>query len=364
MKLDFIVGIEIRLSNNHTCRGRDGKPHPFYDICDELAGKYPKEFKFTGWHPHCRCIATTILKTEAEMEADDEAILRGKEPSDPGESENAVTELPDNFTRWVEENQDRIARATSLPYFLRDNESLIGNSDEGIAGTRLGNQLKSLLHHLTLKEDAAAEQAQTAFTQKQIKNHKIVSRAIGIEQGERMSFKDADSGNSNPHFSWLATALGIEDPYNTNCTIAVAAHELRLRGWNVTAMPFDINNPVMRKMFNGSLNAIWIDPATGMQPVPAFIDGKTVEKTMKRFESQTASVGRYHVRFNWDDGGGHVLCVDRLPSGELRFYDPQSNELNITDWINGINLDKGLRVTRVDNLLINPSTIAKIIQLR
>ena len=122
-QLDFIVGIEIHLSNNHTCRGMDGKPKPLYDICDELKGKYPKDFKFTGWHPHCRCIATTILKTEAEMEADNEAILRRKKPSDPDESENAVTELPDNFTRWVEENQDRIAQAKSLPYFLRDNET-------------------------------------------------------------------------------------------------------------------------------------------------------------------------------------------------------------------------------------------------
>ncbi len=47
-QLDFVVGIEIRLSNNHTCNGK-----PFHDICDELKGRYPKDFKFTGWHPLC-----------------------------------------------------------------------------------------------------------------------------------------------------------------------------------------------------------------------------------------------------------------------------------------------------------------------
>jgi hypothetical protein len=47
-KLDFVVGIEIRLSNNHTLNGK-----PFTDICDDLKGKYPKTFKFTGWHPLC-----------------------------------------------------------------------------------------------------------------------------------------------------------------------------------------------------------------------------------------------------------------------------------------------------------------------
>ncbi|MDR0682643.1 MAG: hypothetical protein LBG15_12490, partial [Dysgonamonadaceae bacterium] len=47
-QLDFVVGIEVRLSNNHTLNGK-----PFTDICDDLKGKYPKTFKFTGWHPLC-----------------------------------------------------------------------------------------------------------------------------------------------------------------------------------------------------------------------------------------------------------------------------------------------------------------------
>ena len=131
------MGIEVHLSNNHTCLGADGKAHPFYDICDELKGKYPKDFKFTGWHPHCRCIATTILKTREEMEADDEAILRGEQPSDPDASENAVTELPGNFTKWVEDNQERIDRAKSLPYFLMDNVDLIADGKASVAENRM-----------------------------------------------------------------------------------------------------------------------------------------------------------------------------------------------------------------------------------
>ncbi len=47
-QLDFVVGIEIGTSPTN---------HPQPDICDELAGVYPKQFKFTGWHPWCRCIA-------------------------------------------------------------------------------------------------------------------------------------------------------------------------------------------------------------------------------------------------------------------------------------------------------------------
>ena len=39
----------------------------FYDICDELAGEYPKEFKFVGWHSHCRCFVTAKLADYDEM---------------------------------------------------------------------------------------------------------------------------------------------------------------------------------------------------------------------------------------------------------------------------------------------------------
>lgn len=127
-ELDFVVGVEINLSENHTCLGADGKPHRFHDICDDLKGKYPKTFKFTGWHPHCRCFATPILKTEEEFDADTGRILNGEEPTEG--SENEVSELPDEFKSWLQENKGRIDAATargSLPYFIKDNESLVGS---------------------------------------------------------------------------------------------------------------------------------------------------------------------------------------------------------------------------------------------
>lgn len=42
-QFDFILGYKIKLSGSH----------PRYDICDDLAGDYPKDFKFVGWHPNC-----------------------------------------------------------------------------------------------------------------------------------------------------------------------------------------------------------------------------------------------------------------------------------------------------------------------
>jgi len=114
-QLDFVVGIQIEPSKTN---------HPIPDICDDLAGKYPKDFKWTGWHPHCRCHALSILKTMDELAADAKRILNGKEPTEG--SVNEVTDLPDCFKGWVNDNADRIAFARSngtLPYFLKDNES-------------------------------------------------------------------------------------------------------------------------------------------------------------------------------------------------------------------------------------------------
>ena len=97
----FIKGIVIKVSkSNHVP-----------DICDELAGIYPKDFKFLGWHPFCRCHAETILPTEEELAAWD-----GKTPL-----AGTVKDVPKQFKQWVQTNASRIAKAKTMPYFLKDN---------------------------------------------------------------------------------------------------------------------------------------------------------------------------------------------------------------------------------------------------
>lgn len=126
-QMDFVVGIEIKLSNNHTLNGA-----PFTDICDTLAGRYPKDFKFTGWHPLCRCHVVTVLKTEDEMAEDTQRILAGQQPKKG--SVNAVRDVPAAFKGWVEEHANRIEMGGNLPYFLKDNRKRV-DSILGIAAT-------------------------------------------------------------------------------------------------------------------------------------------------------------------------------------------------------------------------------------
>ena len=134
--LDFVVGMRIVLSNNHTLNGE-----PFEDICDQLSaplgskatsgrGCYPKDFKFTGWHPLCRCHTESILKTREEMAADNARILAG-EPVSP-RSVNTVDDVPKEFKDWVENNTSRIVRANQLPYFMTDNTKYVSSIMQGV----------------------------------------------------------------------------------------------------------------------------------------------------------------------------------------------------------------------------------------
>ena len=112
--MDFVVGFEVKLSNNH----------PVSDICDDLKGKYPKDFLFRGWHPHCRCHVVSILATDKEFSDLEDKLLNG-ESTTGFTSQNEVNNLPQNFTQWVSDNEDKIANSKSLPYFLEDNKNFI-----------------------------------------------------------------------------------------------------------------------------------------------------------------------------------------------------------------------------------------------
>ena len=109
--LPFVLGIEIHISNNH----------PTEDICDIFDGKrFPKDFKFTGWHPWCRCYAVSVLASQEEMDAYTKAIINGEDVSG-WKFKGQIDKMPKEFNKWMKDNEARIANATSMPYFIKDN---------------------------------------------------------------------------------------------------------------------------------------------------------------------------------------------------------------------------------------------------
>ena len=218
--LDFVVGIQIEPSKtNHTP-----------DICDDLAGRYPKDFKWTGWHPHCRCHALTILKTEKEMEADTERILNGEEPLQG--SVNEVKDVPQVFKDWAADNDERLQNASSVPYFISDNPKYTGVQPHygavgAVTGTKLGRTATKAAFKIYENMPAPTLTAEVTA------NTEAIAKDLGIKgKPKPMTFLEANEGRGN--VSW---GNGYE--FSTNCQSVVAVHEARLRGLPVTALGYD-----------------------------------------------------------------------------------------------------------------------------
>lgn len=341
--MDFVVGIEIHLSNNH----------PFHDICDDLKGSYPKDFKFTGWHPHCRCNATSILKTEAEMDADTQKILNG-EPVDE-ESVNTVKDVPQAFKDWLADNDDRLQNASSVPYFISDNPKYTGVQPHygavgAVTGTKLGRTATKAA--IRAYENIPAPTLTKAVTD----NTADIAKGFGIKTTPKpMTFLEADEGRSN--VSW-----GKGDEYASNCQAAVAVHEARLRGLNVTALGYDGTKGSVSYDLGEHFENIWQSPKTGKTPSPTIIRDKSFDDMLERLNKNTEATGRYHIGINMPSNNGHVITAERLSDGKMIFYDAQDGAfLKLEEYA-----DRGVEyfdVLKVDKLLLRGEIFTKIARL-
>ena len=142
-QMDFVVGYEIKLSAKHPC----------HDVCDDLAGKYPKDFKWTGWHPNDMCYLVPILNTEEEFW------------SDSSTSVNEVKDVPEGFKKWVDKNIYRIEKAEArgtLPYFVKDNKAYVDNIRKDVVVKILKSNTNSLPKE-TLKEIGELEKRGVSY---------------------------------------------------------------------------------------------------------------------------------------------------------------------------------------------------------
>ena len=352
-QLDFVVGIRVVLSNNHTLNGE-----PFYDICDRLRapmgskatkgrGCYPKDFKFTGWHPLCRCHTETILKTLDEMRADEARILAGEPVS--AQSENTVYDVPQEFKDWLQDNANRIMRARSLPYFIKDNKQILVDYDFDIEAY--------------MKDEVFA------------KNNTALENSLG-RRGFAMSFMPANMLRGNPHY-YKSSA------YRVNCQSCVVAYEMRRRGFIIQTLPNTKGSALEKLSYH--TESVWLTPE-GKIPTSTIVGIKVVKKTtptgyeytkiektaanrkqlVKQFESAIPEDGRYHIKWNWKDkNSGHIITVERK-NGKLRYYDPQNGRVidDFIKYIDGIDFKGGLRYLRVDDLRVNPDVAKNVLTKR
>lgn len=342
MKNPAIVGFEVKISNNH----------PVDDICDSLKGKYPKNFKFSGWHPHCRCYAVPIRLKDNEFDDYLDSILEGKE-YDPTTSENYVSSVPEGFKNWVAANEARLANMKNPPYFIRDN----------FKGKDLLKNLK------VAKTQVLSDNVEKSDWERNLDD---VAAKIGGTKGEEMTFEDANELKGNENF------LDGGYEYKVNCQSCVVANELRRRGFDVSANPnFRKEGSITRKL-SYQTNMAWITQETKLMPLKSKAGGfgklpnsseyktKTLRQLEIELDDLTKEQGRYHIDFVWKGGrSGHIITLERLENNKLRFYDPQSGKIIMwSDLKQRIGLSHGVNVLRVDNLLVNTEIIDGIVYLR
>ncbi len=149
----------------------------------------------------------------------------------------------------------------------------------------------------------------------------------GVSRGEPMSFEEADSGHVNPKF-------GTDIGYYKNCQTCVPVFEARLRGYPVCARG---NTPgSMLSQMSHQTNLIWIDPATGTHPDYIYnVWANSPEKYLAFINSTVKQGERYSIQFVWKDKEytGHIVNLDRTPSGQLRIKDNQIGTKRRSEWI-------------------------------
>ena len=349
-KQDFILGIEVHRSANNRgpCK-----------ICDAMVGKYPKTFKFTGFHPFCICFATPIT-----MEPEDFAdfLLNDTVPQ-----EQVITDIPQRAKDFVRENKDGLQSA----FWYKDNFTNDGGLQREIVSQPITNEVIKVSRPKRIKTDAEKNDIQKRWEERFARNFNQtkIEQKIGIKRGKEMTFEEANELQGNINFS-------KSHEYGVNCQSCVVANELRRRGYDVTALPNLQKAGNIPYELSSKTNWAWIDPETMATPVNKRAGGvydvtrtgalksKNISALTKEIIELVKEPGRYHIDFSWKSGNsGHIITLEKLVNGKIVLYDPQNGKIvNWADISKRIKLQYGVNVLRVDNLLVNTDIIDGIVR--
>lgn len=349
-KQDFILGIEVHRSANNRgpCK-----------ICDAMVGKYPKTFKFTGFHPFCICFATPIT-----MEPEDFADFLLNDTVPQGQT---ITDIPQAAKDFVSENKDGLQSA----FWYKDNFTNDGGLQREIVSQPITNEVIKVSKPKRIKTDAEKNDIQKRWEDRFVRNFNQakIEQKIGVKKGKEMTFEEANELRGNINY-------GKASEYSVNCQSCVVANELRRRGYNVTALPNlqkTGNIPYELSMWT---NWAWIDPKTMVMPKKQTAGGiyditrsgalksKSIKELTKELVELVKEPGRYHIDFAWKGkNSGHIITLEKLHNGKIIIYDPQTGKMkNWKELSKEISLRYGVSVLRVDNLLVNTDIIDGIVK--
>lgn len=174
----------------------------------------------------------------------------------------------------------------------------------------------------------------------------------------------------NPPKDWSAKKVSkYIDGFSENCQTCVAAYELRLRGYDVEALP-NLGEKEFKELAFDT-NHAWV--VSGTDKHPDYVDkgSKPVNTVIRAYKwiNDTLEEGqRYTVEFAWKghSNSGHIIhCLKR--GNDIEFFDPQCNEVaakgekEVKAYLKHCRIDNDLQLLRVDNVEPNVKLLDKVL---
>lgn len=109
----FVIGQYIHVSPQHNID----------DICNDLEGRYPKDYVWISWHPQCICTSDPITIQGEEKKEFYKRLMAGEDMSNYV-SPFAVLTMPEKYNQYIKDNSEAIVKAGmkgKLAWHLQDN---------------------------------------------------------------------------------------------------------------------------------------------------------------------------------------------------------------------------------------------------
>lgn len=109
----FVIGQYIHISPQHNID----------DICNDLEGRYPKDYVWISWHPQCICTSDPITIQGEEKKEFYKRLMAGEDMSNYV-SPFAVLTMPEKYNQYIKDNSEAIVKAGmkgKLAWHLQDN---------------------------------------------------------------------------------------------------------------------------------------------------------------------------------------------------------------------------------------------------
>lgn len=109
----FVIGQYIHVSPQHNID----------DICNDLEGRYPKDYVWISWHSQCICTSDPITIQGEEKKEFYKRLMAGEDMSNYV-SPFAVLTMPEKYNQYIKDNSEAIVKAGmrgKLAWHLQDN---------------------------------------------------------------------------------------------------------------------------------------------------------------------------------------------------------------------------------------------------